>query len=114
MGRKLPSSSFNDKLADLKKADSERCLFSLSKPVKELAIYPEPFSGKEGEDIFHFKEKMLEAIITNQIREKDKVEVLRKHLKGEAKEMIGYHYEFLDKAFEALLKYFGLAEDLGA
>ena len=34
------SSSFNTKLADLKKADNERCLFLLSKPVKELAVYP--------------------------------------------------------------------------
>ena len=44
------------------------------------------------------------------IRVKDKVEVLRKHLKGEAKEMIGYHYETLDKAFEALLKHLSLAK----
>ena len=46
------STSFNTKLADLKKADNERCLFSLSKPVKELAVYPDAFSGKEGEDIY--------------------------------------------------------------
>ena len=53
---------------------------------------------------------MLEAITTNQIREKDKVEVLRKHLKGEAKLMIGQHYQSLGKAFEALIKHFGLVK----
>ena len=73
-----------DKTADLKKADSERCLFTLSKPVKEVAVYPKAFGGTDGEDVYKFKEKMLEAITTNQIREKDKVEVLCKHLKGQA------------------------------
>ena len=98
------------KVLELKKVDKERCLYSLSKPVKEPAVYPSPFGGTEKEDVYKFKEKMLEAIVTNQIREKDKVAVLRQYLKGKAKDWIGEHYESIDKAFEALLSHFGLAK----
>ena len=101
---------FKSKKEDLSKADSERCLYSLCKGVKELAIYPDVFSGKESEDIFDFKEKMLDALRTNQIREKDKITVLRKYLKGEAKDMIGQHYEKFDDAIDALMDHFGLAQ----
>ena len=91
--------SVRGKVAELKKVDVERCLYSLSKAVKGVAVYPPIFGGTDGEDVYKFKEKMIEAITTNQIREKDKTEVLRKHLKGKAKTMIGEHYENLDKAF---------------
>ena len=99
-----------EKIAELKNVDGERCLFSLSKSVKDLAVYPPVFKGKDGEDVYKFKEKMLEALTTNQVREKDKVEVLRKYLAGDAKKFIGEHYENIDKAFEALLDHFGLAK----
>ena len=36
-----------------------------------------------------FKEKLVEAITANQVREKDKIDILRKYLKGKAKKMIG-------------------------
>ena len=98
-----------EKIADLKKVDSERGLYSLNKSVKDAAVYPKPFGGKESDDVFHFKEKMIEALSTNQIREKDKIEVLRKHLTGKAKEYIGPHYGSIDKAFVALLEHFGFA-----
>ena len=98
-----------EKIADLKKADQERCLYSLTKPVKDVAVYPPPFGGNDNEDVYKFKEKMLEAITTNQIREKDKVEVLRKYLKSGARTMVGDHCESIDKAFEALLNHYGLA-----
>ena len=101
---------FKSKKEDLTKADTERCLYSLCKGVKELAIYPDVFSGKESEDIFDFKEKMVDALRTNQIREKDKITVLRKYLKGEAKDMIGQHYEKFDDAMNALMDHFGLAQ----
>ena len=99
-----------EKIAELKKVDTERCLFSLSKAIKQVAVYPMPFHGKEGEDVYKFKEKLLEAITTNQIREKDKIEVLRKNLRGDAWKMIGEHYENIENAFEALLNHYGLAK----
>ena len=77
-----------EKIADLKKVDSKRCLFSLSRTVKELAVYPEAFGGEKGENVYKFRDKMTEAITANQIREKDKVDVLRKHLRNTAKDMI--------------------------
>ena len=99
-----------DKIADLKRVDKERCLFSLSKAVKEVAVYPPVFGGTDGEDVYKFKEKLVEAITANQVREKDKIDILRKYLKGKAKKMIGEHYETFDKALEALLSHFGLAK----
>ena len=105
-------SAVKEKIADLKKADKERCLYSLTKPVKEVAVYPPPFSGSDGEDVYKFKEKMLEAITTNQIREKDKVEVLRKYLRKNARTMIGDHCESIDKAFDTLLNHCNLAKKI--
>ena len=58
------------------------------KPVKEPAVYPEPFLGKLMENIYKFKQKIIKAMEGNQIAEKDKVEVLRKHLRGSPRESI--------------------------
>ena len=79
------------KITDLKEVDKARGLYSLSKTVKEVAVYPPPFGGAKGEDVYKFKEKFVEAVTANQIRERDKVEVLRKHLKSSAKQCIGDH-----------------------
>ena len=80
------SSNVKDKIDELKNADNERGLFSLVKASKETAVYPAPFSGADGENIFKFLDKMEEALVVNQVREKDKTEVLRKYLKGTAKD----------------------------
>ena len=45
-------------------------------------MFPEKFSGEIGENVFRFKVKFLQALLDSQVREKDKVEVLRKHLTG--------------------------------
>ena len=37
-----------NKIKELTLVDKEKCLFSLSKPVKELSLYPDLFSGKPG------------------------------------------------------------------
>jgi hypothetical protein len=96
-----------DAISDLKKVDSERGLFSLSKTINEVAVYPPPFSGKKGEDVYKFKEKFVEAITANQIREKDKVEVLRKHLRDTAKTRVGDHYTSFVKAISELVEIIG-------
>ena len=83
------STLLDDKIKELKKIDSDRALFSLSKTVKEPAPYPPPFAGVRGENVHKFCAKMVEAITANQIREKDKVDVLKKHLRGAAKARIG-------------------------
>ena len=39
-----------EKTADLKKVDGHRCLYSLSKAVKEVAVYPKTFTGSAEEN----------------------------------------------------------------
>ena len=45
--------------------------------MKRKYCFSEVFSGKPGEDVYKFKEKLLQAVFDSQIREKDKVDVLR-------------------------------------
>ena len=70
-------------------------------------VFPEKFSGDPGDNVFKFKEKFLQALLDSQVREKDKVEVLRKNLVGQAKTLIGAHYTDIDKAMKSLIDYFG-------
>ena len=98
------------KITELKAVDSKRGLFSLSKPVKELAVYPEPFNGNAGENVYKFRDKFTKALIANQIREKDRVELLRKYLKGRAKRAVGDHYKSYKEAIDALVEHFGLPQ----
>ena len=60
-----------------------RCLFGLGNGnVAENVVFPDPFYGKEGENVYLFKFKFERAIADTQLREVDKVEVFMKHLKG--------------------------------
>ena len=93
-------------MSELKLVDKDRCLYSLSKAVKENAVYPDPFSGSPGENVFEFVEKIKEAIVANQVPEKSQVETLRKHVKGTAKQFIKSEFENLQQALDALLKHF--------
>ena len=94
---------------DVEKADKERSLYLSHKPVKELSVYPAPFGGKANENVYKFKQKMIEAMEANQIAEKDKIEVLRKHLKGFPKDSISddVNVKNVTEAFEILIKAFG-------
>ena len=38
-----------------------------NKPVNEVAVYPDPFSGNPRENIFKFKEKFLDTLEANQV-----------------------------------------------
>ena len=95
--------------ADLKKEDEDRCLYSYSEPVQLLATYPPPFSGKPGEDFFKFKDKMLDTLMTNQVRKRSMVDILRQQLAGSAKMFLSEHCEDIDEAFEGLQKLYGVA-----
>ena len=77
-----------EKLSDLKAADNERGLFALSEPPMNLAIYPEPFHGKPGENIYKFFDKMKDALDWNQVKEKHRVNVLVNHLGGAARDLV--------------------------
>ena len=98
---------------DLIKADKDRSLYTLVKSVKEVAVYPAPYGGKPNENLYTFKQRMLDALASNQIPERDKIEVLRKHLKGAPRESISDDtaIKSIDEAFEILLEAFGNPQD---
>ena len=79
--------ALTNKLDNLKLEDRKRGLYSIvnRRTVKDSVIFPDAFEGKNGENVYKFKQKFEEAIADAQVCEKDKVEVLRKHLVGEAK-----------------------------
>ena len=74
---------------------------------RENVVFPGKFAGEPGDNVFKFKAKFLEALHDSQVREKDKVEVLRKHLTGNAKTLLGDHYTDIEKAMQSLIEYFG-------
>ena len=78
------------KVSNLKVEDEVRSLHSLDKSGgKDSVVYPEPFSGKERENVFLFKRKFEQSISDAHVKEVDKVEVLMKYLKGRAKQLDG-------------------------
>ena len=97
------------KISSLKNEDKTRGLFTaVSKNLsRENVVFPEAFAGSLGENVFKFKDRFMQAIHDSQVREKDQVEVLRKHLTGEARKLVGEHHKTLDSAMDALLEYFG-------
>ena len=68
---------------------------------------PDIFDGKIGRNVFKFKEKVEEYIEAAQIREKDKVDTLRKYLSGEAKQRVGDHHKNLKSALQCLTDNYG-------
>ena len=82
------ASSVKNKISDLKAANDERGLFALNKEVKDAAAYPETFHGKAGENIYIFLDKMKEALSSNQVTEKNRADVFKKHLGGAARNLI--------------------------
>ena len=104
---------FDKVKADLIDADENRSLFSLVKTVKEVALYPAPYGGKPNENLYTFKQRMLDALASNQIPERDKIEVLRKHLKGAPRDSISDDtaIKSIDEAFKILLEAFGNPEE---
>ena len=46
---------------DIEKADKERSLYLTHKSVKELSVYSEPFEGKAHENVYKFKQRMIET-----------------------------------------------------
>ena len=93
---------------DLKLQDKERGLYTLAPAkTKDKVVYPEPYSGDTGVNVFKFANDVKDAIAADQVRKSDQIKTLRKFLKGEAKQVIGEHYTDLEKALAALTKAFG-------
>ena len=95
------------KVTDLTVANKERRLFALSKQVKDVAAYPETFSGKSGENVYRFFVLMKKALDKNQVAEEDRVRVLMKHLGGSAKGLMDESFKTLAEAEKSLKARYG-------
>ena len=96
---------------NLKIVDKEKALHTLApSKVKENIVYPKPFSGKSGENVFKFVKDFQDAIAADQVREVDKVKKLMLLLKDDAKKAVGEHYKDLKNALEELKRSFGNEE----
>ena len=106
------ATSVKEKLSYLTVANEERRLFALNKQVKDIVPYPEPFHGKPGENIFKFFEKMREALDSNQVPEKNRADVLRKHLGGGAKGLVDDCHKTLTEAEDSLIARYGSPKNI--
>ena len=101
----------NNKVENLTLRDAELGLYTLApSKVKENVVYPEPFKGAPGEDVYKFVREFEEAIAADQVRTNDKVKTLVKYLKGEAKEAVGEHHKTLEDALKDLKASYGNPE----
>ena len=76
-------------------------------PSKSTIPTPDIFEGKTGTNVYKFRDKIMEYIEAAQIREKDKVDTLRKYLSGEAKTRVGEHHKKLEDALQCLVDIYG-------
>ena len=85
-----------EKVKKLILLDAELGLYTLApSKVKENIVYPKPFKGAPGEDVYKFVQEFKEAIAADQVRTKDKVKTLIRYLMGVAKETIGEYHKTL-------------------
>ena len=106
------ASSVKNKISDLKAANDERGLFALNKEVKDAAAYPETFHGKAGENIYIFLDKMKEALSSNQVTEKNRADVFKKHLGGAARNLIDNSQKTLADVEATLLARYGFPKNI--
>ena len=98
-------------IENLKIVDKEKALHTLSPcKVKENIVYPKPFSGRSGENVYKFVKDFQDAIAADQVREVDKVKKLMLLLKDDTKKAVGEHYKVLPDALNELERPFGNEE----
>ena len=99
------------KVKELTLLDTNLGLHTLApSKVKENIVYPEPFKGTPGEDVYKFVQEFKEAIAADQVRTSDEVKTLLKYVKGEARKTIGDHHKELDEALNDLKGSYGNPE----
>ena len=88
--------------------DVSRGLNSLCENKNKLAVvFPEPFKGNYGENVFKFKDDIVNAIRDSQVKKADEVKTLLKYLRGDAKVRVGEHQPSLDAALQVLVEFYG-------
>ena len=96
------------KVKELTLLDSSLGLHTLApSKVKENVVYPEPFKGAPGEDVYKFVKEFKEAIAADQVRTNDEVKTLLKYLKEGAKKTVGEHHKTLEDALTDLKNSYG-------
>ena len=97
-----------NKMSAISQVDLSRGLNSLCENKnKASVVFPEPFKGIYGENVFKFKEEIVAAIKDSQVKKSDEVKTLVKYLKGDAKARVGDHQPSLEKALDVLLEFYG-------
>ena len=100
----------DEKLATIAKEDECRGLSSLCENKnKSSIVFPEPFKGYYGENVFKFKEEITAAIRDSQTKKADEVRTLLKYLRGDAKTRVGDHQPTLEAALNTLVTFYGNA-----
>ena len=97
-----------EKVKELNLIDSKLGLHTLApSKVKENVVYPEPFKGAPGEDVYKFVKEFKEAIAADHVRTNDEVKTLLKYLKEGAKKTVGEHHKTLEDALTDLKSSYG-------
>ena len=97
-----------NKIEHLVLKDKDLGLHTLSpNKVKENIVYPDPFHGNVGDNVYKFVKDFRCAIDADQVRKLDQIKTLLKHLKGEARHVVGEHQKDLEEALTALSEAFG-------
>ena len=98
----------SNKMEYLALTDKDLGLHTLSpNKVKENIIYPDPFRGGSGDNVYKFVKDFRSAMDADHVRKSDQIKTLRKHLIGEARHVVGEHQKSLDEALAALTERFG-------
>ena len=111
---KSVKTDLNTIVVKLEALDAERKLYTLSKSKsKDSVTYP-TFKAKEAEDVHRFVKEFKEALITNQVAEKDQVKTLRSNLRNFALDIVHKEVKKIDKAYDLLIKQFGNSDQIWA
>ena len=99
-----------NKFAAIANEDTKRSLSSLCENKHRASVvFPEPFKGNYGENVFKFRDEITAAIRDSQVKKADQVRTLLKYLKGDAKAKVGDHQPNLEIALEVLVGFYGNA-----
>ena len=74
---------------------------------RDTVVYPDPFKGLFGENVFKFRDDIKAAIRDSQVKKADQVKTLLKYLRGDARLRVGDHQPDLDTALETLVGFYG-------
>ena len=97
-----------NKLAAISNEDQKRGLNSLCENKnRDSVVFPEPFKGNFGDNVFKFREDITAAIKDSQVKKADQVKTLLKYLKGDARARVGDCQPDLEAAMDTLVKFYG-------